>query len=79
MDVVLEGVISLPTSAILASGEEVSFPEGLMCTKAEIPEGNFYKQVKLSAPVSSSVVGKRDGVIVIHARKEESQPTVHQL
>jgi len=79
MDVVLEGTISLPNSAMLASGEEVSFPEGLICTKAEILEGNFSKTVKLSAPVSSSVVGKRDGVIVIHARKEESQPTVHQL
>jgi len=69
MDVVLEGTISLPSSAMLASGEEVSFPEGLICTKAEIPEGSFSKTVKLSAPVSSSVVGKRDVVIVIHARK----------
>jgi hypothetical protein len=79
MDVVLEGTISLPNSAVLPNGDEVFFPEGLMCTKAEIPEGNFCKLVKLTAPVASSVVGKRDGVIVIHARKEESQPTIHQL
>jgi len=79
MEIILEGVISLPSSAMLSTGEEVSFPEGLVCTRQEIPEGNFYKQVKLPTPVTNSVVGKRDGVIVIHARKDESQSTVHQL
>jgi hypothetical protein len=79
MEIVLEGTISLPNSAMLANGQEVEFPEGLMCIKQEIAEGNFFKVVKLNAPVSTSVVGKRDGVIVIHALKEESHPTVHQL
>lgn len=80
MDVVLEGVVSLPqTCTIAATGEEVNLPEGLMCTKMEIMEGSFCKVVKLTSPVASSVVGKRDGVIVIHAHKEESQPTIHKL
>ncbi|GAM23560.1 hypothetical protein SAMD00019534_067350 [Acytostelium subglobosum LB1] len=81
MDITLEGTISLPDTIQIPNGTEILVPNiGLHgCTQQDIQEGNFYKVIKLSSPIASSTVGKRDGVVVIIAKKEEGQTTIHQL
>ncbi|KAF2076523.1 hypothetical protein CYY_002201 [Polysphondylium violaceum] len=83
MDIVLEGVISLPETIQIPNGTEIIVPSNtttnFTSTLNEIQEGSFYKVIKLSSPIASSTVGKRDGVVVIIAKKEEGQTTIHQL
>eukprot|EP01132_Coremiostelium_polycephalum_P008585 gene8585-10563_t len=81
MDITLEGTISLPETIQIPNGTEIVVPSNLNhnCTQCDIAEGNFSKVIKLTSPIASSTVGKRDGVVVIIAKKEERQTTVHQL
>jgi len=81
MDIILEGMISLPETIQIPNGTEIIVPHSTNFTSTmnEIQEGSFYKVIKLSSPIASSTVGKRDGVVVIIAKKEEGQTTIHQL
>ncbi|KYQ88806.1 hypothetical protein DLAC_10603 [Tieghemostelium lacteum] len=81
MDVILEGSISLPDTIQIPNGTEILVPSNINnnCTQCDIQEGNFCKVIKLTHPIASSTVGKRDGVVVIIAKKEEGQTTIHQL
>ncbi|KAF2072679.1 hypothetical protein CYY_006013 [Polysphondylium violaceum] len=78
-EVIIEGVISIPDTIYLPNGQEmqvpVSYPPTLQ--SQEFLEGSFQKHIPLNSPVSSSVVGKREGIIVIIARKDHQlhQPT----
>jgi len=73
-EVIIEGVISIPDTIYLPNGTEmqvpVSYPPTLQ--SQEFLEGSFQKHIPLNSPVSSSVVGKREGIIVIIARKDHS-------
>ncbi|EAL61548.1 hypothetical protein DDB_G0291854 [Dictyostelium discoideum AX4] len=80
MDIILEGIISLPDTIQIPNGSEISVPNTQVnCRQTDIQEGHFSKVIRLSSPIAASTVGKRDGVVVIIAKKEEKSSTVHQL
>ncbi|KAN0029720.1 hypothetical protein ACTA71_007856 [Dictyostelium dimigraforme] len=80
MDIILEGIISLPDTIQIPNGSEISVPNTQVnCRQTDIQEGHFSKVIRLASPIAASTVGKRDGVVVIIAKKEEKSSTVHQL
>ncbi|EGG17469.1 hypothetical protein DFA_08465 [Cavenderia fasciculata] len=71
MEVIIEGTISLPESVYLPNGSDMLIPVSYPYSqKQEFAVGPFTKMIPLSCPVSSSVVGKKEGIVVIIARKE---------
>lgn len=65
----------------MTNGSEYQLPDISSCTlaKCEFTEGNFHKVVKLPAPVKESYVSKRDGMVIVIAKKEHTPPMVHVL
>eukprot|EP01133_Synstelium_polycarpum_P004057 gene4057-4715_t len=72
LEVIVEGTVSIPDTIFLPNGAEMVIPIAYPPTfqKQEFFVGNFVKHIHLNSPVSSSVVGKREGIVVIIARKE---------
>ncbi|EGC37947.1 hypothetical protein DICPUDRAFT_97073 [Dictyostelium purpureum] len=80
MDIILEGVISLPDTIQIPNGSEIYVPTSFVnCKQMDIQEGHFSKVIRLASPIAGSIVGKRDGVVVIICKKEDKASTVHHL
>jgi len=81
LEVILEGYLGHPPSIIVANGSEYQLPDTTSCSlpKCELTEGMFTRVIKLSSPVKDSYVSKRDGMVIVVAKKERIQPTVHVL